>query len=134
MWFLAIDRNPYIPQAPCFSYGEVQLIKIAKAHNCQTVVFEHLGKLKTPKYFRGAKKLRKKLHYWMQGRIQRYTRYKANAAGYGLKGHLSMLMMAVVRLFALAINSVLCSWMAKLIMQTSAHLSILALDTGLERF
>lgn len=58
-----------------------KLVKIAKAYKCQAIVFEHLGKLKVPKNFRGAKKLRKKLHYWMQGRIQKYTYYKAHAEG-----------------------------------------------------
>lgn len=57
------------------------LVKIAKSYNCQAIVFEHLGRLKVPKHFRGAKKFRKKLHYWMQGRIQKYTMYKANAEG-----------------------------------------------------
>lgn len=56
-------------------------MEIAKAYNCQAIVFEHLGKLNAPKNFRGARRLRKKLHYWMQGRIQKYTRYKANAEG-----------------------------------------------------
>jgi IS605 OrfB family transposase len=58
-----------------------KLVEIANAHNYQTIVFEHLGKLKVPKSFRGVKKLRKKLHYWMQGRIQKYTKYKAHAEG-----------------------------------------------------
>lgn len=58
-----------------------ELVQIAKVYNCQAIVFEHLGKLKVPKNFRGAKRLRKKLHYWMQGRIQKYTRYKAHAEG-----------------------------------------------------
>ena len=58
-----------------------ELIKIAEEWNCQVIVFEHLGKLKVPKNFWGAKRLRKKLHYWMQGRIQRYTKYKGHAKG-----------------------------------------------------
>ncbi|MBE0428077.1 MAG: hypothetical protein IBX72_15740 [Nitrospirae bacterium] len=44
-------------------------------------MFEYLGKLKVPKNFKVARRLRKKLHYWMQGRIQEYTHYKANAEG-----------------------------------------------------
>jgi len=56
-------------------------VEIAKAHNCQAIVFEHLGRLKVPKNFKGAKRLRKKLHYWLQGRIQEYTRYKEYAEG-----------------------------------------------------
>lgn len=58
-----------------------RLVKIAKAYNCQAIVFEHLGKFKIPKDFYGAKKLRKKLQYWLQGRIQKYTKYKAYAEG-----------------------------------------------------
>ncbi len=57
------------------------IIKLAAAHNCQGIVFEHLGKLKVPKDFYGAKRLRKKFHYWLQGRIQRFTKYKAHAKG-----------------------------------------------------
>jgi IS605 OrfB family transposase len=58
-----------------------RLVEIARKHNCQAIVFEHLGKLKVPKNFKGARRLRKKLHYWLQGRIQRYTKYKAHAEG-----------------------------------------------------
>ena len=57
------------------------LMKLAVEHDCQAIVFEHLGKLKVPKDFYGAKRMRKKLHYWLQGRIQKYTRYKAHAKG-----------------------------------------------------
>ena len=57
------------------------LVKLAADHNCQSIVFEHLGKLKVPKDFYGAKRLRKKVHYWLQGRIQRFTKYKGHAVG-----------------------------------------------------
>jgi len=33
------------------------------------------------KDFSGAKPLRKKLQYWLQGRIQKYTKYKGHAEG-----------------------------------------------------
>lgn len=58
-----------------------EVTALAKKYCCQTIVFEHLGKLRVPKHFHGARRLRKKLHYWMQGRIQRFCRYKANAEG-----------------------------------------------------
>ena len=58
-----------------------ELVRIAKEHDCQAIVFEYRGKMQVPRDFYGAKRLRKKLHYWMQGRIQRYTRQKAQAAG-----------------------------------------------------
>jgi putative transposase len=57
------------------------IVRLAVKHNCQSIVFEHLGKLKVPKDFYGAKRLRKKFHYWLQGRIQRFTKYKAHAKG-----------------------------------------------------
>jgi len=57
------------------------IVKLAVAHNCQSIVFEHLGKLRVPKDFYGAKRLRKKFHYWLQGRIQRFAKYKAHAEG-----------------------------------------------------
>ena len=34
-----------------------------------------------PKDCYGDKRLRKKFHYWLQGRIQRFTKYKAHAKG-----------------------------------------------------
>ena len=58
-----------------------ELVKMAKEHDCEAIVFEHLGKMKMPRCFYGAKRLRKKLHYWMQGRIQRYTEQKSHAVG-----------------------------------------------------
>lgn len=58
-----------------------RLVETAKAYNCQAIVFEHLGKIKVPKDFYGAKRLRRELQYWMQGRIQRCTRYKAHTEG-----------------------------------------------------
>jgi hypothetical protein len=42
---------------------------------------EHPGRLKVAKDFSGAKPLRKKLQYWLQGRIQKYTKYKGHAEG-----------------------------------------------------
>ena len=56
-----------------------RLVAIAGEFDCQAIVFEHLGKLKVPKNFYGAARLRRKFHYWLQGRIQKCTKYK----GYG---------------------------------------------------
>jgi len=58
-----------------------RLVEIAREHNCQTIVFEHLGKLKVPRNFFGAARLRRKFHYWLQGRIEKYTKYKGYAEG-----------------------------------------------------
>jgi IS605 OrfB family transposase len=58
-----------------------KLVKLAVKHNCQAIVFEHLGRLKVPKDFYGAKRMRRKVHYWLQGRIQKYTKYKGHTNG-----------------------------------------------------
>ena len=58
-----------------------QLVKLAKEHNCQAIVFEHLGKLKVQRCTYGAARRRRKFHYWLQGRIQNFTKYKAQAEG-----------------------------------------------------
>ena len=57
------------------------LVKLATEQNCQTIVFEHLGKLRVPKGVYGAARRRRKFHYWLQGRIQKFTQYKAHAEG-----------------------------------------------------
>jgi IS605 OrfB family transposase len=58
-----------------------RLVEIAANFNCQAIVFEHLGKLKVPKSFYGAARLRRKFHYWLQGRIRKYTKYKGYSEG-----------------------------------------------------
>ena len=57
------------------------LVNLAVKYNCQTIVFEHLGRLRVPRDFYGAGRLRRKVHYWLQGRIQKYTKYKGYANG-----------------------------------------------------
>jgi transposase len=47
-----------------------QIIQFAKEHNADVIVFEYLGKMKVPKGFWGAKKLRFKLRYWRKTAIQ----------------------------------------------------------------
>jgi len=54
-----------------------KLINIAKAYNCQSIVFEHLGRLRMPKNFRGANRLRKKLTATTQGRGTGLESFKA---------------------------------------------------------
>ena len=61
------------------------LVALALTNQCQSIVFEHLGKLRMPKDFYGANRLRKKLQYWLQGRIQKYTKYKGHAQGIGFR-------------------------------------------------
>ena len=58
-----------------------EIVNIAVEYNCQAIVFEHLGRLKIPKGVYGAAKLRRKFHYFLRGRIQKYARYKAHAEG-----------------------------------------------------
>lgn len=54
-----------------------RIVSIAKQYNCQTIVFEYLKQYKINKN-KGSRKHRHKVKYWMHGRIQRFTRYKAN--------------------------------------------------------
>ncbi len=58
-----------------------KLTKLAKEHNCQAIVFEHLGRLKVPRGVYGAARKRRKFHYWLQGRIQKFTKYKSPSEG-----------------------------------------------------
>lgn len=58
-----------------------ELVEIALRHNCQTIVFEHLGRLRIPKGIYGAARKRRKFHYFLRGRIQKNTRYKAASCG-----------------------------------------------------
>ncbi|HET6419675.1 MAG TPA: transposase [Geobacteraceae bacterium] len=58
-----------------------QLVKIARDNGCQVIVFEHLGKLQIPRDFYGARRLRKKLHFWLQGKIQKLTKEKGHVHG-----------------------------------------------------
>ncbi|MCM3791625.1 transposase, partial [Domibacillus indicus] len=47
-----------------------EIIKFAAKHGCDVIVFEYLGRMKTPKGFYGARKLRFKLHGWRKIGIQ----------------------------------------------------------------
>jgi IS605 OrfB family transposase len=58
-----------------------QLVKIAAEHGCSVIVFEHLGRMSVPRDFYGARRLRKKLHYWLQGKIQKFTQQKGHVQG-----------------------------------------------------
>ena len=56
-----------------------EIVKFAKEHNCDVIVFEYLDKMKVPKGFWGAKKLRFKLRYWrktsIQNKVEEMTHY-----------------------------------------------------------
>ena len=58
-----------------------QIIKFAKEHNVHTIVFEFLDKMRVPKGYYGAKKLRFKLHYWTKTGIQRKVEEMAHYEG-----------------------------------------------------
>lgn len=47
-----------------------QIISLALEYKVDTIVFEYLGKMKMPKGFYGAKRLRFRLHYWRKEGIQ----------------------------------------------------------------
>lgn len=58
-----------------------KIIDFAQKHNADVIVFEYLGKMKIPKHFYGAKRLRAKLHYWAKCKIQNITFQKAHSLG-----------------------------------------------------
>lgn len=58
-----------------------EIIKFAKEHRVDVIVFEFLGKMRTPKGFFGAKKLRFKLHYWRKLGIQNKVEEMAHYEG-----------------------------------------------------
>ncbi|PFJ29042.1 IS200/IS605 family element transposase accessory protein TnpB [Bacillus thuringiensis] len=58
-----------------------QIVAFAKEHQCDVIVFEYLDKMKTPKGFWGAKKLRFKLRYWRKKGIQRKVEEMAHYLG-----------------------------------------------------
>ena len=47
-----------------------KIVEFAKLHGADVIVFEYLKKMKVPKGFYGAKRLRFKLHYWRKTAIQ----------------------------------------------------------------
>lgn len=55
-----------------------KIVEFAIKHNATHIVFEHLGKMRTPKGFYGAKKLRFKLQFWAKSKIQQLTTQKAH--------------------------------------------------------
>lgn len=58
-----------------------EIIKFAKENNVDTIVFEYLGKMRMPHGFYGAKRLRRRLHFWCKQRIQKKTEEMAHAHG-----------------------------------------------------
>ncbi|MDX8366068.1 transposase [Cytobacillus sp. IB215665] len=58
-----------------------EIVKFAREHNCDVIVFKYLDKMKTPKGYYGAKKLRFKLHYWRKKGIQNKVTQAAHYLG-----------------------------------------------------
>ena len=58
-----------------------EIVKFAKDHHCDVIVFEYLDKMKIPKGFWGAKKLRFKLRYWRKTAIQNKVEEMAHYVG-----------------------------------------------------
>lgn len=57
------------------------IVEFAIKNNADVIVFEHLGKFKSPKGFYGAKKLRSKLQFWAKSKIQKTVKLKAWSLG-----------------------------------------------------
>ena len=58
-----------------------KIIALAQANNATVIVFEHLGRMRVPKGFSGARRLRFKLQYWTKQFIYRKTLDKAHSLG-----------------------------------------------------
>ena len=58
-----------------------QIIQFAIDSNATHIVFEHLGSMKVPKGFFGAKRLRFKLQFWSKMRVQKKVMEKAHSVG-----------------------------------------------------
>lgn len=58
-----------------------QIIEFTQKHNADVIVFEYLGKMRLPKNFFGAKRLRAKLQYWAKCKIQERIFQKAHSLG-----------------------------------------------------
>lgn len=58
-----------------------EIVKFAREHGADVIVFEYLGHMKMPKGFNGAKRLRFKLHYWRKQAIQRRVEEMARCVG-----------------------------------------------------
>ncbi len=58
-----------------------RIVEFAIANNATHIVFEHLGSMKVPKGFYGAKRLRFKLQFWSKMRVQNKVMEKAHGLG-----------------------------------------------------
>lgn len=58
-----------------------EIIKFAEQHQASVIVFEYLGKMKMPKGYYGAKRLRYKLHHWCKLGIQKKVEEMAHYRG-----------------------------------------------------
>lgn len=75
-WRKINNLQKYITQNSCD-----KIVNFALKHNADIIVFEHLGKFKSPKNFYGAKKLRAKLQHWAKIKIQNLVINKAHSYG-----------------------------------------------------
>ncbi|WP_456275263.1 RNA-guided endonuclease TnpB family protein [Bacillus sp. AK128] len=57
------------------------IVEFAKENNCNVIVFEYLNKMRVPKGFWGAKRLRFKLRYWRKTAIQNKVEEMAHYVG-----------------------------------------------------
>lgn len=58
-----------------------RIVEFAIANNATHIVFEHLGSMKVPKGFYGAKRLRFKLQFWSKMRVQNKVMEKVHSLG-----------------------------------------------------
>ena len=58
-----------------------EIVRFANENDCDVIVFEYLDKMKVPKGFWGAKKLRFKLRYWRKTAIQKKIEEMAHYIG-----------------------------------------------------
>jgi putative transposase len=68
-------------QTHIINHTSHEIIKFANEHHCDAIVFEYLDKMKVPKGFWGAKKLRFKLRYWRKTAIQQKVEEMAHYLG-----------------------------------------------------
>ncbi|WNS77756.1 transposase [Domibacillus sp. DTU_2020_1001157_1_SI_ALB_TIR_016] len=71
--------NGYQQHIVCHTSHEI--VKFASKYGCDVIVFEYLGRMKIPKGFYGARKLRFKLHGWRKIGIQNKVEEMAHCLG-----------------------------------------------------
>jgi len=58
-----------------------EIVEFAKSANASVIVMEYLNKMRVPRGFYGARKLRFKLHYWNKIKVYKYVFSMAHRAG-----------------------------------------------------